>query len=376
MGRVALAGAVLVAALAATTAPPAATTPSVTIHAEFRQIARATYYTLITTGVPNGEIPVVFWKLDLVQVDANGQVDATCNKTENGATQGEFIWHHGDNEGCDHRKEGDHGHQGRITATVHMRDWDCVATYDGSTGVPPDGPTKLCVSNEPSAANGPCDDESAKVAQLDAEIAVVRESLQLVRAAEHRASWSTWAAEYAYYDVYYSNQPDSAVWAAWSRWDDAYREWKRLKRSLDGLYTRLDDLIRARAEAGKAASQCTVKAPRDRLPAARCTSALLSAAAAQGRAAGYALVGSRLGVRVFTTLSSETRALAGRLRAVAPRAPAAGRARLLADARRADASAAALAASARGLATIGRKQVAATANAGAARATLAACRSG
>jgi hypothetical protein len=44
----------------------------------------------------------------------------------------EFVWAHGDNDGCDHRKMGTKGHQGVISVVVSDGHWACTAKYEGT----------------------------------------------------------------------------------------------------------------------------------------------------------------------------------------------------------------------------------------------------
>lgn len=72
-------------------------------------------------------------------------IDAGCAKTKlipyPGMVYGfVFVWHHGDLDGCDHKKEGPSGHQGLITLTLDNEQWVCTAKYYGThsgTGPPP-----------------------------------------------------------------------------------------------------------------------------------------------------------------------------------------------------------------------------------------------
>jgi hypothetical protein len=300
MRRLAIVVAVLLASLAATAGSPAADTPAVTIHAQFISAESATHYTAIVTNVPLGDVPVVvFWKLTLMQIDSNGKVDPPCNKTENGSVSTEFIWHHGNTDGCNHDLEGLHGHQGRITVKIHLKDWDCLATYDGSTGVPPDGPTRLCTPLV-EAAKGPCDDEQAAVAQIEAELAALDESHRLLQITITTAYGQVVKADAKYLKS--TSDPEYAKAA--NEWKQATQDWERATKADRKLAIRRL-ILRAklkRANAALAACQGSNK----RLiagsaPDERCTAALLAAATAKGRLAGYTeVVGWFRGTKLST----------------------------------------------------------------------------
>ena len=43
-----------------------------------------------------------------------------------------FLWHHGDQDGCNHKDMGPHGHQGLVTVVVKGDGWECTETYKGT----------------------------------------------------------------------------------------------------------------------------------------------------------------------------------------------------------------------------------------------------
>ena len=375
MRRLACAAGVLAAMLAAVFNVHAAGTPAITIHAQFFSAERATHYTAILTNEPGDELPTFTWTLELVKIDDNGTVDPTCNKTAPGADQREFIWHHADDEGCDHSKEGARGHQGRITVSVHMFNWSCKTTYDGSTGIPPDGPTALCTPlGTTEAAKGPCDDERAKLAQIEAEVAATKESLDKLRADSWKAYYTTDAAEWKYWLA----DDDTEAKAASDEWHDSYADEQRISKAYSDARKRYADLLKARRKARAALAACEKSSKRVAAgagPTARCTSALVTAATARGRAAGYAAVARRFQASSFVHAAGSLRRTAEHLRAAASNLPKA-RTRLLRDAKRADAAAASLLRSAAGLAAVNTKRAAAAKVSTTAQAGLAKCLSG
>ena len=59
------------------------------------------------------------------------------------------VWHHGDEDGCDHSKMGLQGHPGTVTVTITVPPFSCTATFTGTeTG---DGPAAACVNERPAA---------------------------------------------------------------------------------------------------------------------------------------------------------------------------------------------------------------------------------
>jgi hypothetical protein len=360
----------------------AAETPALTIHAQFVAAESATHYTAIVTGAPLGEVPVVvFWKLTPMQIDPNGQVDATCTKTAQGPVSSEFIWHHGDHEGCDHKKEGTRGHQGRISIKVELRDWDCETTYDGSTGVPPDGPTELCTPLV-AATTDPCDEERAHLAQVEAELAAAQESLELLGADYWKAYRKTNKAMNAYYQAQAKHKAGQEVWIdlwnAWDAWGKSSADEDRIWKAYDAVQARIRMLKRERIRARAALDACekTPKRVAAHVPAARCSAALLTAAKARGAAAGFVHAARRFRGAKFAEVAASLRQAARGLRAAAPRLGSKDRNRVLADARRAATSASGFGRGAPGLVALQRRSAAAAKVSVGAAAALARCRSG
>jgi hypothetical protein len=59
--------------------------------------------------------------------------DPTCiNFEPNEPREHQAIWHHADNQGCNHNLEGQNGHVGTITVVVRDGKFECAAFYSGS----------------------------------------------------------------------------------------------------------------------------------------------------------------------------------------------------------------------------------------------------
>jgi hypothetical protein len=59
--------------------------------------------------------------------------DFTCvNFEPNEPRENQAIWHHGDNQGCNHSLEGPNGHVGTISVIVRDGKFECAAFYNGS----------------------------------------------------------------------------------------------------------------------------------------------------------------------------------------------------------------------------------------------------
>lgn len=116
------------------------------ITAAFVPAEFATHYTV--TAVDREKRKLTYkWGLTLELVDAAGAtppgvppgagvgaaVDQGCdNHGVLSSNTPEFVWHHGDQDGCNHDKQGPSGHQGLITVTVSDGVWSCTATYKGT----------------------------------------------------------------------------------------------------------------------------------------------------------------------------------------------------------------------------------------------------
>jgi len=62
--------------------------------------------------------------------------DPTCNVFHVLADTQTAVWHHGDEDHCDHTKEGPDGHEGTVWATVKDGSYTCVVTYLGTNSNP------------------------------------------------------------------------------------------------------------------------------------------------------------------------------------------------------------------------------------------------
>jgi hypothetical protein len=97
------------------------------IEAQFDSANRQTVYTEKATD-PEGRDLKYHWSL----VEHN---DPTCvNFEPNRPHENQAIWHHGDDQGCNHSLEGARGHVGTIIVIVSNRNFRCAAFYDGSQG--------------------------------------------------------------------------------------------------------------------------------------------------------------------------------------------------------------------------------------------------
>lgn len=161
--RGAVAGLLLAAVLTVAWSSAAAKGSPLTLSpvtATFSGAAFATTYTVIAKE-PGAKLSYA-WTLRLQLVDAAGAtdpatpgahaaVDKGCNNRgvlASSATT--FVWHHGDQDTCDHSKMGPSGHQGLITVSVSDGTWTCTATYRGTnTGV---GKAAACAKKSAPAA--------------------------------------------------------------------------------------------------------------------------------------------------------------------------------------------------------------------------------
>jgi hypothetical protein len=97
------------------------------IEAEFEPANRQTVYTERATS-PDGRDLHYHWTL----VEHN---DPTCSNFEpNEPRQNQAVWHHADDQGCNHSLEGPRGHVGTVTVVVRDGAYKCLASYDGSQG--------------------------------------------------------------------------------------------------------------------------------------------------------------------------------------------------------------------------------------------------
>ncbi len=128
--------------VASAATPP--TAPKVApMHANFVQSAFATFYT-IEVGVPAGTSVRYEWSLKPPFVDRGCDTFAQVDLNPASA-----VWHHGDQDGCDHTKTGPQGHPGTVTVTITALPFVCTATFLGTeTG---DGPAATCTDQRPAA---------------------------------------------------------------------------------------------------------------------------------------------------------------------------------------------------------------------------------
>ena len=97
------------------------------LEADFDSANKQTVYTERATD-PDGRNLRYHWTL----VEHN---DPTCiNFEPNQPRENQAIWHHADNQGCNHSLEGPRGHNGTITVVVRDGRFECAAFYNGSQG--------------------------------------------------------------------------------------------------------------------------------------------------------------------------------------------------------------------------------------------------
>lgn len=110
----------------------AASAPTVSpIQATFVQSEFATHY-VVTAEDPNGKTLTYQWRLIPPTADPN------CNHFS--ASGNQAIWHHGDQDGCNHNVQVAQGHPGTVIVNVTDGQFTCTATYFGTvtgTGTAP-----------------------------------------------------------------------------------------------------------------------------------------------------------------------------------------------------------------------------------------------
>jgi PKD repeat protein len=112
------------------------------IQATFVQKAFATNYSASATD-PDGDKLTMSWQLSPPTQDLRCNKFATVSSTK-------AIWHHGDQDGCNHAVQGPRGHKGTVRWLVSDGAWVCTETYDGTiSGV---GGGALCVKSAPPPA--------------------------------------------------------------------------------------------------------------------------------------------------------------------------------------------------------------------------------
>jgi len=67
-------------------------------------------------------------------------------------TTHDFVFHHGDQDGCDHTLMGPHGHQVLIKVIVSDGSWECTETYKGTNSSTPGESVKNGTASEPKCA--------------------------------------------------------------------------------------------------------------------------------------------------------------------------------------------------------------------------------
>jgi hypothetical protein len=140
----------LAAAKLITASKPTPTSVSIEIIAKFVESEFATHYTVDVEGLTLVAMPAKVrysWNLFIVCVDpgcqakpASGYIgpalDNACNNSRNvSSTASEFVWHHGDRNGCNHNWQGHSGHQASISVeatTPGGIGWKCIAHFYGS----------------------------------------------------------------------------------------------------------------------------------------------------------------------------------------------------------------------------------------------------
>ncbi|MFI5041416.1 MAG: hypothetical protein ACHQNA_06145, partial [Acidimicrobiales bacterium] len=112
----------------------------------FVQAEFATHYTVVASD--RDGYPLTYtWTLD------PPAVDLPCNN--HGvlhSSTAEFIWHHGDQDDCNHNVQGPTGHKGSVGVVVSDGHWTCEGSYFGTEGSngSPDATAPLACS--PSAS--------------------------------------------------------------------------------------------------------------------------------------------------------------------------------------------------------------------------------
>jgi PKD repeat protein len=124
LGLLGVASAFLLAP-SATPAPQANLQPKLTpIKATFSAQAFATTYIASATD-SDGDKLKLSWQL------AAPTQDPGCNKFST-LSPTSAIWHHGDQDGCNHAVQGPRGHKGTVRFFVYDGYWTCTETYDGT----------------------------------------------------------------------------------------------------------------------------------------------------------------------------------------------------------------------------------------------------
>ena len=127
----------------ATAATPQAAPKVEPLHANFVQSAFATFYTIKVEAPPGTSLR---YEWSLKPPAADPACDTFAQVKLNPASA---VWHHGDQDGCDHTKTGPQGHPGTVTVTITALPFVCTATFLGTETA--DGPAATCVDQRPAA---------------------------------------------------------------------------------------------------------------------------------------------------------------------------------------------------------------------------------
>jgi hypothetical protein len=115
---VAFAAFVVFAGFAGATAPTVSPVRATAVQAEF-----ATHYA-VTAEDPSGKSLTYQWRL------IPPTADPGCNHLS--ATGATAVWHHGDQDGCNHNVQAAQGHPGTVIVVVSDGEFSCTATYFGT----------------------------------------------------------------------------------------------------------------------------------------------------------------------------------------------------------------------------------------------------
>lgn len=111
------------------------------IEATFDPTAFATTYTASASD-PDGDKLSFRWSL------TPPAVDPKCNKFSQLSVT-KAIWHHGDQDRCNHAAQGPRGHRGTVNFTASDGTWTCTETYDGT--ISGGGPANTACTQQASA---------------------------------------------------------------------------------------------------------------------------------------------------------------------------------------------------------------------------------
>ena len=156
LGLLAIAAGFLLAP-AAPSAPVANTPPKLTpIKAIFIPRFFETSYTASATDT-DGDKLKLSWQLSPPVVDPNCKKFATVSPKQ-------AIWHHGDQDGCNHAVQGPRGHRGVVRFLVYDGFWTCTEIYSGTlTGTGTGGAVCLKTLPPPPPARYSCTGSQIKL---------------------------------------------------------------------------------------------------------------------------------------------------------------------------------------------------------------------